>query len=209
MKSGAVVQYDLFGEVEAAEQVQTARSRAASTEASRFLVETPWPDLLSWWLHGELIEARLTRGEANSSYRRGPDGGPGWAWAIWRDGLRYEAAGTWQGFNSRPKWCIPWGELGALRRGHPGVTARLQGLADGRGLPTSACWRWWMDPYVLNSHGMHPSYLVGEQDPGRYGGCARPESAFADRLEAWQLVLDVVRGADLTVVDTSAKTRVA
>lgn len=202
MKLGAIVQYDLFGEVEAAEHMKAAEARAASAAASQFLVETPWPDLLSWWLHGEMIEERLTRGEASASFRRGPGGGPGWAWAIWSDGLRYEAQETWQGFACRPRWCIPWVELRALRDAHPDVMARLQRLADGRGHPRSVCWRWWTDPYVLNSYGLHPSYLEGEQDPERYAGCARPETAFADRLEAWQLVLEVVRTASLTVTDT-------
>ncbi|SHX98845.1 Uncharacterised protein [Mycobacteroides abscessus subsp. abscessus] len=77
MKLGAIVQYDLFGEVEAAEHMQAAQARAASAAASQFLFETPWPDLLSWWLHGEVIEERLTRGEASASFRRGPGGGAG------------------------------------------------------------------------------------------------------------------------------------
>lgn len=198
-----VIQYDLFGEVEAVEKTAQAAALATSAAARSFLTETPWPDLLGWWLYPEAIEANLTRGEAKASYRRGLAGGPGWAWAIWRDGLRFEAGSTWQGWNHRPRWCIPWGELHGLRDAHPDVTAQLDALADGRGHPNALGWRWWTDPFALHPDGWHPSYLDGEQQADWYDGCARPGTAYADRIRAWRLVLCVVGDAALSVHDTS------
>lgn len=194
-----VIQDDLFGEVQAAEKTAQAAALVASAAARSFLTETPWPDLLGWWLRGDTIEANLDRGEAKASYRRGPNGNPGWAWAIWRDGLRFEAGDTWQGWNQRPRWCIPWPELRRLRAAHPEVTTQLHALAVGRGHPNGLGWRWWTDPFSLHPDGWHSSYFDDEQQPDWYDGCARPETAYADRMGAWRLVLGIVGEATLSV----------
>lgn len=199
MKAVPVCQYDIFGEVEAAEMAAYSAAEAASVAARSFLTETPWPDLLSWWLHPQLIEARLDRGEAKASYRRGAGVKPGWAWAIWRDGLRFEAGDTWQGWGGRPRWCIPWHELHRLPEAHPEVTARLRALADGRGRPNAIGWRWWAVPFTLHADGWHSSYFEHEQQPDWYDGCTRLETAYVDRLEAWRLILGVVRDVALSV----------
>ncbi|WP_233213681.1 hypothetical protein [Mycobacterium hubeiense] len=198
------IQYDLFGEVEAAHMAAEAASRARSAAAAAFLASTPWPPLLGWWLHSEAIEAMLDHGEARASFRRSQHDRPGWAWAIWRDGLRFEAEETWLGWGHRPQWCIPWQELHRLRDAHPAVTERLAGLADGRGHPRSAGWRWWTDPHCLTD-GWHPDSLTAEQQPDWYVGCARPATAWNDRLEAWRLVLDVVATATLDVTIPRAR----
>lgn len=203
-----VIQYDLFGEMEAAEKSAQAASGAMSAAARRFLTETPWPDLVGWWLHAEAIESQLNRGESKASYRRGPGDKPGWAWAIWRDGLRFEAGDTWQGWDHRPRWCIPWVEMRGLRESHPEVTAQLQALADGRGHPNSIGWRWWTDPFVLHSDGLHSSYLECEQHADWYDGCERPETAYNDRIEAWRIALDVACSADLAVIEVAARLHV-
>lgn len=116
-----VVQLDLFGEIEAAELADASARDSAAVQAAAFLVETPWPGLLAWWNHTDATESRLDHGECKASYRRSPDGSPGWAWAIWRDGLRFEAgdsrsaAGGWR---RRPRCCIPWVELRAFSATH-------------------------------------------------------------------------------------------
>lgn len=184
---------------ETAIQYDRASAQAASAAACTFLTETPWPDLLGWWLHPDVIEARLDRGEAKASYRRGPGGKPGWAWAIWRDGLRFEAGDTWQGWGHRPRGCIPWQELHGLREAHPELPTQLRALADGRGLPNSLGWRWWTDPFAMHPDGWDSSYLEDEQQADWYDGCTRPETAYADRLEAWRLMLGIVRTASLSV----------
>lgn len=195
------MQYDLFGEIEAAEE--SARDLAAerSAAARSFMIATPWPQLISWWLYPDVIEAKLDQGDAKACYRRGPGEVPGWAWAIWRDGLRFEEAGTWRGWNFRPRWCIPWAALHDVRNANPDVTAQLLVLATGRGHPRSRGWRWWIDPFVLHPDGWHPDYLRDEQEPDWYDGCARPETAYADRLEAWRIALGIIRIAELKVVD--------
>ncbi|MGW0162195.1 hypothetical protein ACWDUN_23060 [Mycobacterium sp. NPDC003323] len=198
-----VVQLDLFGEIEAAELADAAARDSAAMQAAAFLVETPWPDLLAWWIHTDATESRLDHGECKASYRRSPDGSPGWAWAIWRDGLRFEAGDSWAaagGWRHRPRWCIPWVELRAFRNAHPEVTARLQELAAGRGDPHARGWRWWIPPHGLRPDGMHESYMEGEQDPAYYDGCQRSETAWRDRLAAWRLVLDTVRSVSPMVV---------
>lgn len=199
MVEAKVIQYDLFGEMEAAEKSAAEAARALSAAACAFLVETPWPDLLAWWAYPETIESRLTFGDTKASYRAAGDGDAGWAWAIWRDGLRFEAGDTWQGWNHRPRCCIAWDGLRGLRAANPDVTAQLDMLADGRGHPNSNGWRWWSDPHALNPRGLHPGLLEAEQRPDWYPGCARPQTAYADRLQAWRLVLGVVRAAALTV----------
>lgn len=197
-----LIQYDLFGEMEAAEKAAQTAARAQSAGARSFLTETPWPDLLGWWLHTEAIESKLDRGEVKANYRRGPGGTPGWAWAIWRDGLRFETGDSWQGWDQRPRWCIPWTELRDLRDSHPEVTAKLRTLAGGRGHPNSVGWRWWTDPFVLHPDGWDSTYLEAEKHADWYDGCARPQTAYADRLEAWRLVLGVVGGrATLAVTE--------
>ena len=196
------VQYDLFGEIDAAETSAAALAQSRSTAATDFLTQTPWPDLLGWWAHPDSIEAKLTHGETKAYFRRCPDG-TGWAWAIWRDGLRFEPADAWQGWSHRPQWCIPWQQLRALRATHHQITDQVALLAAGRGHPTSAGWRWWTDPHALNPHGMHPSALHAEQCPDWYPNCDRPATAYGDRIEAWRLVLEVVRAAALEVHDTS------
>lgn len=158
-----VVQLDLFGEIEAAELAEAAARDSAAMQAAAFLVETPWPDLLAWWIHTDATESRLDHGECKASYRRSPDGSPGWAWAIWRDGLRFEAGDSWSaagGWRHRPRCCIPWVELRAFRNAHPEVTARLQELAAGRGDPHARGWRWWIPPHGLRPDGMHESYVT-------------------------------------------------
>ena len=200
--TASAIQYDLFGEVEAAQRAAETAAHAAVASARAFLTQTPWPGLVSWWLHPEAIESRLHHGEVKASYRRGPGDDPGWAWATWRDGLRFEAGGTWQGWDHRPRWCIPWVQLSAVRDAHPAITAQLRILADGRGHPNTVGWRWWTDPFVLHPDGWHESYLESEQDPDWYDGCERPESAYADRLKAWHLALDVMRRAELAVTET-------
>lgn len=157
------IQYDLFGEIEAAEEARVSAAQYASSAAGRFLTETPWPGLIGWWLHSDEVERKLDRGEAKASFRRGPTGAPGWAWAIWRDGLRFEAGDTWQGWDQRPRWCIPWEQLHRVRDAHPWVTAKLRQLADGRGQPNSIGWRWWTDPFALHPDGWHSSYLSSKQ----------------------------------------------
>lgn len=62
-------------------------------------------------------------------------------------------------------------------------------------------WRWWIDAHALRPDGMHPSYLEREREPDYYANCARPDTAYTDRLEAWQLVLGAMRAAELVVVD--------
>lgn len=199
-------QYDLFGEIEAAELAASEQAATLSRSAARFLADTPWPQLLAWWLHPEPIQAQLDHGDCKASYRRGPNGTPGWAWAIWRDGLRFEAGDTWQGWQQRPRWCIPWAELHTLRSSRPDTTAQLATLAAGRGHPRAAGWRWWTDPHSL-SHGWHPDALQAEQDANWYGGCERPETAWPDRLAAWQLVIATVREGTVAVTDTGTDRR--
>lgn len=201
------VQYDLFGEIEAVEQSEASMAEAASAAAVAFLTETPWPGLLGWWVHSEAIESQLDHGSTKASYRRGPDDSPGWSWATWRDGLRFESDETWPGWGERPRWCIAWSELHAFRNGRSDVTERLQVLAAGRGHPCSLGWRWWTDPHALRPDGWHPSCLESEKLADAYHGCSRPESAYADRLEAWHLVLDAARTANLAVVDTRPDVR--
>ncbi|WP_234816691.1 MULTISPECIES: hypothetical protein [Mycolicibacterium] len=191
-----MIQYDLFGEVEAAEKAAESAARSASMSAIVFLTQTPWPDLIGWWLHPDAIESRTDGG---ASYRSGPNNTPGWAWAKQRRGLLFESNTTWPGFDKRPRWCIPWTELRTLRAEHPDVTERLQALAAGRGHPCSLGWLWWTDPHALRPEGWHPSRLDSEQQADYYHGCARPETAYTDRLDAWHLVLDVVRSATLAV----------
>ncbi|TXI56479.1 hypothetical protein [Mycolicibacterium mageritense] len=197
------LQYDLFGDIEAAEKAEraadAAASAAASPAASAFLTETPWPALLAWWQHSDAIEARLDHGEVKACFRRGPGANPGWAWAVWRDGLRLESAETWQGWHQRPRWCIPWSQLRGMRDRHPAVTAQVRALAAGRGHPTSVGWRWWTDPHALRPDGLHMSCLEREQQADWYDGCARPDTAYADRLHAWQLVLEAISTATLHV----------
>ena len=117
------------------------------------------------------------------------------------DGLRFEAGDTWQGWNHRPRWCIPWPELRRLRAAHPEATAQLHALAVGRGHPNALGWRWWADPFSLRPDGWHSSYFDNEQQPDWYDGCDRPETAYADRIDAWRLVLGIVEEATLTVND--------
>lgn len=191
-----MVQYDLFGEMEAAEKAEQCRARQATAAARTFLSETPWPDLIAWWLHPTAAEKRLDQGEAKASYRRGPEGEPGWAWAIWRDGLRFEAGATWPGWGHRPRWCIPWAQLHEIREDNPELTAKLHQLAAGRGHPHSVGWRWWSDPFALHPQGWHPDYLQSERQPDYYDGCDRPDTAYADRLQAWRMALDVVANAN-------------
>lgn len=195
------IQYDLFGDLEAAHEAAAAAEREASAAARSFITETPWPGLLAWWLHSEVVESALDRGEVKASYRHGRGGGPGWAWAIWRDGLHFEAGDTWEGWNFRPRRCIAWAELRTIRRAHPEVTAQLQHLAVGRGHPKSAGWRWWADPFVLHPDGWSQQRLDSEQQADWYHGCERPGSAYGDRLEAWRLVLDVVGATNLRVTE--------
>ncbi|WP_454793786.1 hypothetical protein [Mycolicibacterium lutetiense] len=194
-----MIQYDLFGEIEATEKAAQRRARQATAAARAFLSETPWPDLIAWWVHPTATQSRLDQGEAKSSYRRGPDHAPGWAWGIWRDGLRFEAGDTWQGWGHRPRWCIPWSQLHEIRSDHPEVTAELAELAAGRGHPHSVGWRWWSDPFALHPHGWHPDYLESERQPDYYDGCDRPETAFTDRLQAWHLALTVIAQASPVV----------
>lgn len=192
------LQYDLFGEIESAEQQALSAARAASAAAVSFLTDTPWPALLGWWLHPDAIESRINSGP---NARSGPHDTPGWAWAKWRDGLRFESETTWPGWDKRPRWCIPWAELHAHRAKHPHITTRLQVLADGRGHPCSRGWLWWTDPHALRPDDWNPDYLDSERQPDYYHGCARPETAYSDRLDAWHLVLNATRDAHLTVTD--------
>jgi hypothetical protein len=168
------VQYDLFGEIEAADKAAEAARRVRSAAASTFLAKTPWPELLGWWLHPSAIEAKLHHRETKASYRRGLADSSGWAWAISRDGLRFEPGETWQGWGHRPRWCIPWAGLHDLREAHPQITKRLAVLADGRGHPRSAGWRWWTDPRCLTT-GWHEDSLEAERRPDWYDHCARPD----------------------------------
>lgn len=191
----AVIQYDLFGEIESLENAIAA----AASDAIAFIIETPWPGLLAWWLFPEVVEARLDRGEVKANYRRGPDGNPGWAWAVWSDGLRFESGRVWKGWDHRPAWCIPWTELDRLRASRPEVTKQLQGLAADYGEPRSRSWRWWMDPAALHPGDRHPSHLETERQPDWYDGCPHPETAYADRIAAWNLALDAVRTGSLSV----------
>lgn len=193
-----VVQYDLFGEVEAAERAAISAARTASASAGSFLVETPWPGLVGWWLHPEAIESRP---DGAVSYRAGPNDTAGWAWAVGREGLGFESGDTWQGVGARPRWCIAWAELRALRDGNPDVTARLRVLAAGRGHPCSRGWRWWAAPHCLRPDGMHPGHLDREQQPVYYVDCERPDTAYVDRLEAWRLALGAVEAGHLAVSD--------
>ncbi|WP_313888747.1 hypothetical protein [Mycolicibacterium sp. CBMA 226] len=201
-------QYDLFGEIEAAELAASTQAAARRASAMQFLAETPWPDLLAWWLHPDVIETQLDYGECKASYRRGRHGTPGWAWAIWRDGLRFEAGDTWQGWQHRPRWCIPWAELRTLRSSRPDTTAQLADLAAGRGHPRAAGRRWWTDPHSL-TQGWHPDALQAEQNADWYDGCERPDAAWPDRLMAWQLVIAAVRETTVAaaITDTGAKRR--
>ena len=198
-----VVQYDLFGELETAERSAESAAQARSVAASAFLADAPWPDLLGWWLYPDTIEAQLNHGETKASYRIGPNGSPGWAWAIWRDGLRFEGGDDWQGWSHRPRWCIPWTQLRSLRDDHPEVTAQLSLLSTGRGHPSSDGWKWWTVPAALRPDGLHPTHLDAEQQPDWYPGCTAPETAFNDRLQAWHLTLNAVRAARLEVKDTT------
>jgi hypothetical protein len=97
-------------------------------------------------------------------------------------------------------------ELHDLRDAHPEITERLAILADGRGHPRSAGWRWWTDPHCLTT-GWHENDLEAEQHPDWYDHCARPDSAFRDRLEAWGLVIGVVRTAALAAKTVTTKPR--
>jgi hypothetical protein len=188
----AAVQYDLFGEVEAAQRLAQSAPQAASTAANCFLTETPWPDLIGWW--------RTPKGSSPdfAAAKPKPATGAGQAEDVAGHGRPGE-----MDCDSKPTtpgkagitghWRIRWAELRGLRDSHPDVTTRLQTLADGRGHPNAVGWRWWTDdPFTLHPDGWHPSYLEDEQQADWYDGCARVETAYGDRLEAWRIALDAV-----------------
>ncbi|MFT3877159.1 MAG: hypothetical protein QM708_12160 [Propioniciclava sp.] len=129
----------------------------------------------------------------------GLPGGTQWAYSVWRDGLRIEPAETWGGWFCRPRWCIAWSELHAMRDARPDVTERLAVLAEGHGLPWTLGWRWWMLPFALDPCPWHPSYYASEQRPDYYDSDARPQAAWDDRIAAWRLVLDAVTATTLRV----------
>lgn len=174
-------QPDLFGETDAIE------------DAARNFLATPWTSLLGWWGHPDVIEAMVDHGEIKASK------GEGYAYSIRPKGLHFEPVETWGGWSSRPRHMIPWASLRAWRETHPGVTAQIEALSAGRGHPRRLGWRWWMEPFALRGRGWHPSYLEHEQEPDYYDGDERPDTAWADRMTAWHLVIDATADAELVV----------
>lgn len=186
-------QYDLFGEVAAAEEAAAAAADLRARDARTFLA-SPWTDLLGWWGHPEAIEALVDHGETKAAVNHA-----GWAYSIRPAGLHFERQETWGGWHHRPRHLIPWSELRAWRDAHPDVTAQIEALSAGRGHPRRLGWRWWGQPFALRGTGWHPSYYDAEQQPGYYDGDERPESAWGDRMAAWHLVIDAVSSAALRV----------
>lgn len=162
-------------------------------QAHQFL-RSPWPDLLAYLVDPDGTEERIDYGEIKASFRREYPTAPGWAWAIWRDGLRFEPEGTWGGWNCRPRLCIPWADLRALIDSHPAQVARIRALAEGRGTPWGIGWRWFSMPLIFR-HGMHPSYYEGEREDGYYSTGpdfpTKPDG-YAERLHAWLLAWQIV-----------------
>ena len=192
----ATLQYDLFGEIEAAEAAAALAADADSLAAAAFLASKSWGELLGWWLHPDAIEANIQHGEIKAGYS-GADRGR-WAYAIRPDGLRFEAGDTWQGFSHRPRLCIPWAELHALRASRPDLTQELTELAAGHGHPRTFGWRWWLVPYSMGTI-WHPDYARAERQADYYDHDDRPAEAYADRMRAWELILAAVADAQLAV----------
>lgn len=185
------VQLDLFGEVEAAESLAEVEAADVRRQAHDFLTGEPWTDLLDWLLNPDRVEAQLTHGEACL--------GEDYAYAIWKDGLRFERRDEWSkrgGWHCRPRHVIPWAELHALADARPDLLAEIRRLAEGR--TTQAGWRWRMRPFILTiAGGWHPTYIDGERhddyyDHDGYAPQVRTENAYADRLWAWYHAVEIV-----------------
>jgi len=160
-----------------------------AAEAREFL-QSPWPDLLDYLVDPDGTERRIDYGQIKASYSGGPEDDEGWAWAIWKDGLRFERGDSWcraGGWNHRPIHCIPWADLRALIDSHPAEMARIRELAEGRGTPYSLGWRWFMMPAIMRP-GMHPSYYESEREDDYYDTSnywpTKP-NGYADKLNAW------------------------
>lgn len=198
-----MTQLDLFGEIEAEEKRAAAELADVHRQAIEFLT-SPWPDLLDWWIdpEGSVIERRLDHGETKASFRHGRIGEPdwrGWAWSKWRDGLHFQAGDEWSaagGWWHRPSHVIPWATLHQLRDAHPDALGELRRLSAGRGTPWSIGWRWHACPFILTPWGTHPSWFEGEREQDYYSGNTfdepAPPNAYADRLKAWAIVIELV-----------------
>lgn len=193
------VQLDLFGEIEAAESAAEAKAADVRHQAHEFLTCEPWTDLLEWLLNPDRVEADLTHGETKAHL------GKRYAYAIWRDGLRFEQRDEWSlrgGWNCRPRHVIPWAELHALVDARPDLLAEIQRLAQGRLVQVG--WRWRMRPFILTIGGWHSSYLESERSDDYYShdGHAldvRTENAYADRLWAWYHAVEIISGYAIAV----------
>jgi hypothetical protein len=172
-------------------------------EARAFLT-SPWSGLLAWLIDPEATEALLHHGEVKASYRRNRAPDAGWAWAIWRDGLHYERGNTWGGWDHRPRSVIAWADLHAMRDAHPVEMAQIAALAEGRGHPRRAGWRWFMTPSIVtNWGGWHHDYYTSEMDDDYYDVGYKvpgPPNGYADRLNAWLLATQIA--ADLRIEPT-------
>lgn len=159
---------------------------------AREFLQSPWPDLLGYLVDPNGTERRIDYGECKASYsgRTITPAREGWAWAVWKDGLRFERGDSWiraGGWNHRPVHCIPWADLRALISSHPDEMAQIHTLADGRGTPHSLGWRWFRMPAIMRP-GMHPSYYEHEREDDYYDTSmmwpTKP-NGYADRLNAW------------------------
>jgi hypothetical protein len=149
-------------------------------------LQSPWPDLLAYLVDPDGTEARIKWGEVKASYRNEVDD-PGWAWAVWKDGLRFERGDTWGGWGERPRGRIAWSDLRSLIASHPVEMDQIRALADGRGTPHSLGWRWFMLPSIC-CRGMHQSYYESEREDDYYKTepwFPTKPNGYADRLNAW------------------------
>lgn len=190
-KDGAV-QLDLFGEVEAAEAATAAAEAEVCRQAVEFLT-SPWRDLLEWILDPDRVESRLDHGETKARC------GEGFAYAVWKDGLRFERRSEWSrggGWSRRPVHCIGWDELRATRDRQPDLVGKIHELAQGR--TDQSWWRWRMQPFIITiGSGWHRSYIDHERPDGYYRHVPHVPGelagqAYADRLWAWYYAVRLV-----------------
>ena len=168
----SALQYDLFGEVQAAENADTQRRRDALT----CLIEA----------HPNALELLLgDRRPDTGEIKQGLSGG--WAYSRRKDGLYFEdqetwgrAAGAWY---RRPAHRFGWDELDAIAAADPRVE-EIRAWATSLTQPDA--WRDRTRPFELwPVSSWHPSWIKGNHE----------RAGWPERLAAWTLTLAVLRDA--------------